>query len=117
MGSRWVPGGFPVGWLLSGSCESLDGSPDVGYGEAFGKGVGGVEDVAGEACDPGLACEGGDYRVVWADFCFGDQAAGECGAEDAFVDVILVERELPFGVEYGHAGTGAGTAGGSVEAA
>ena len=57
-----------------------------------------------ETGDPGLAGKRGNYGGVGADLRFFYEAAGEGGAQDSFVDKILMERELAFGVQDGHLG-------------
>jgi hypothetical protein len=46
------------------------GAPDVAYREAFGEGIVGVEDVVGEAGDPGAPAERGHDGGIFADASF-----------------------------------------------
>src|SRR5699024_7489447 len=88
---------------------------DVAEDESFREGVGGIDEVCGEAVDPGLAGDSGNDGGILADCGFFDEPAGEGGAHDAFVDEIPTERKLVLRVHDGHAGAGAGAAGGAVE--
>src|SRR5215470_12314659 len=83
------------------------GLPDVADGVAFGERVVGVDHVAREASDPGLAAQGRYHCGIWTHGRLSDQAPGEDGAEDALVAEILVEAEAASRMERGHPRAGA----------
>src|SRR5262245_30459613 len=70
--------------------------------EAVGEGIGGVDDVVGDAGDPGLAGDLGHDRDPLADPCLLEQPAGEHRPEDPLVAEVLADREAAFRVEHGH---------------
>ena len=92
-------------------------TPDVSNFVACGKWIVGIEDVLGDAGDPGASADRGDYGGVGADTRSGDQASGESGAENSFVHKILMQGQLAFGVERGHFCRGARAAGRAIERA
>src|SRR6266540_1108601 len=91
--------------------------PDVADREALGEGVVGVDDVRGEAGDPGRAGDRGHDGGTVADHRLLHEPTGEDRAQDALVAEVLVQAQLAAGMEDGHLGAGAGAAGRSVDGA
>lgn len=73
-------------------------APNVADGESFRERVVGLQDVLCEACDPSAAADRWNHGWILADSRFSDQPARERGSENAFMDKILIQRELAFGV-------------------
>lgn len=71
---------------------SFGAAPDVSNFVAGRKWIVGIKNVLSDAGDPGAAANRGNYGGVGADARFGDQAAGESGAEDSFVHKIPMKR-------------------------
>ena len=68
-------------------------SPDIAEGEALGKRIAEIHDVAREARDPCLPAQRRHHRRIRPHLCFRDEPARKDGAENALVMEILVEPE------------------------
>src|SRR5262245_52305477 len=91
--------------------------------EPRGERIGRVEQVLRGAGDPGASGDRRDNRLdgrtaaLTGDLDLLDEPTNERGTDERLVDEIGVESEFPTGVQLGHPGAGAGTAGRAVEPA
>ena len=68
-----------------------------------------------EARNPRAPADGWNHRAVRADLRFGKQPSGEKRAQNAFVNEVLLQTQLAFGVPDGHPRAGAGAAGRTIQ--
>src|SRR6476660_6779466 len=96
-------------WAARLSC------PDGADREAVGKGVRRVDDVVGDAGDPGLAGDLGHDRCPVAGPRLLEQPSREDRPKDALVAEVLADRQVALRVKDGHPGARAGAARGAVD--
>src|SRR2546421_3060816 len=100
---------------VAGRRSTAQPLPDIAHGEAVRIGILGIDDVRGEARDPGSPGKSGNDGPPVADGRLLDEASGEHRAKDALVPEVLVQPESALRVQHGHPGTGARATGRPID--